>query len=110
MFDSDAYDAIKEIPTEYKFIEKNPYLNHADPFQAGCERLRVHDIVNAALYFEAAVQKDPNHVDVRFLHVFFFSILIRCSLFVHEQKAWLHLGMTMSENEQDPSAIVALNK
>ena len=52
------------IYSEYQFIPNNPFLNHSNPFEEGVKRLAVHDIVNAVLYFEATVQKEPDHVNV----------------------------------------------
>ncbi len=51
--------------SEYKFSKTNTFLDHSNPFEEGLKRLQAHDIVNAVLLFEAAVQKQPNHVDVR---------------------------------------------
>ncbi|CAF1487300.1 unnamed protein product [Adineta steineri] len=73
--------------SEYKFAKTNTFLEHSNPFEEGLKRLEAHDIVNAVLLFEAAVQKQSNHVD-----------------------AWLYLGITQSENEQDGPAICALRK
>lgn len=73
--------------SEYKFSKTNTFLDHSNPFEEGLKHLKNHDIVNAVLFFEAAVQKEPNHVE-----------------------AWLYLGMTQSENEQDGPAICALKK
>lgn len=51
--------------SEYKFAKTNSFLDHSNPYEEGLKRLQAHDIVNAVLLFEAAVQKQPNHVDVR---------------------------------------------
>lgn len=51
--------------SEYKFAKTNTFIDHSNPFEEGLKRLQAHDIVNAVLLFEAAVQKQPNHVDVR---------------------------------------------
>lgn len=51
--------------SEYKFAKTNPFLDHSNPFEEGLKRLQAHDIVNAVLLFEAAVQKQADHVDVR---------------------------------------------
>ncbi|CAF0796553.1 unnamed protein product [Didymodactylos carnosus] len=73
--------------SEYKFSKNNLFMECPDPYEEGLKRLREQDIVNAVMLFEAAVQKNPQHVD-----------------------AWLYLGITQSENEQDGPAICALKK
>ena len=50
--------------SEYKFASNNPFLEHSKPFEEGLQRLAVHDIVNAALFFEAAVKQNSDHIDV----------------------------------------------
>ncbi|UJR22603.1 hypothetical protein I4U23_025646 [Adineta vaga] len=72
---------------DYKFIQQNPFLDIIDSYEEGLKRLEVHDILNAILCFEAAVQKDSKHID-----------------------AWLQLGISQHKSEQDNRAICALKK
>ena len=50
--------------SDYQCAKTNPYLDHPKAFEEGLQRLREHDIVNAILLFESAVQKQANHADV----------------------------------------------
>jgi len=72
---------------EYTFEAENPYQNHADPFNEGLQKKNEGDLPSAILLFEAALQKDPDHM-----------------------KAWEMLGLSLAENEQDPGAITAYKR
>lgn len=78
-----AFDTYKT----YEFDKQNPLQAHPNPLQEGQERLKAHDIVNAVLLFEVAVQKEPENA-----------------------LAWQLLGTTQVENEQDAQAIRALRR
>ncbi|CAH1156211.1 unnamed protein product [Phaedon cochleariae] len=72
---------------EYEFSEENPMLNLQKPLEKGKQFLEEGDFPSAVLCFEAAVKQEAENAE-----------------------AWLLLGTTQAENEQDPNAIPALNK
>ncbi|RAH66244.1 uncharacterized protein BO66DRAFT_414497 [Aspergillus aculeatinus CBS 121060] len=73
---------------EYLFEEDNVFQNVNDPFEEGVKIMREGGNLSlAALAFEAAVQKDPQHV-----------------------QAWTMLGTAQAQNEKELPAIRALEQ
>lgn len=75
---------------DYQFEEssQNPFLNEDNPFATGVELMDSGaKLSSAVLCFEAAVQKDPNHVD-----------------------AWARLGAAQAQNEKEDPAIRAMER
>ncbi len=70
---------------QYAFEADNPYQEQADPFNEALQKRQQGDLPSAILLFEAALQKNADHA-----------------------QAWQMLGLSLSENEQDPAAITAL--
>lgn len=73
---------------EYQFESRNKYLEHPDPFQIGVQLMESGgNLSEAALAFEAAVQKNPDHAE-----------------------AWGRLGSCQAQNEKEDPAIRALER
>ena len=89
-FDSGFHDGFRDPQLgNYLFEEENPFTaTGKDPFDEGTAIMREGGNLSlAALAFEAAVQKDPDHVE-----------------------AWTALGSAQAQNEKETPAIRALEQ
>ncbi|EAL85289.1 tetratricopeptide repeat protein [Aspergillus fumigatus Af293] len=86
--DYDAFESVWQRLGDYMFEEENVFRNVANPFEEGVKIMREGGNLSlAALAFEAAVQKDPQHV-----------------------QAWTMLGSAQAQNEKELPAIRALEQ
>ena len=76
------------VVAEYLFEEENLFKEQTNPFEQGLRIMEEGGNLSlAALAFEAAAQKDPDHVE-----------------------AWVHLGSAQAQNEKEEAAIRALEQ
>ncbi|KAJ8324021.1 Peroxisomal membrane signal receptor PTS1 [Batrachochytrium dendrobatidis] len=81
-------DPISGPLVPYVFEKHNKYMDHPDPRGIGMELVQTRgSLSDAALAFEAAVQRDSN-----------------------DTLAWMNLGNVQAENEKELAAIAALQK
>lgn len=80
------YDNL-DIFKEYTYANDNPFIDQSEPFEEGLRMLEKGDLPSAVLAFEAAVQKNPEHVE-----------------------AWQYLSSSQAKNEQDKLAICAAKR
>ncbi|KAH7726353.1 CRE-PRX-5 protein [Aphelenchoides avenae] len=71
----------------YTFNSQNPFASEQDAVAKGSEMLSTGNISEAILYYESAVQRNPQ-----------------------DANAWCALGLAQAENEQDVQAIAAFRK
>uniref|UniRef100_A0A1I7WRK8 TPR_REGION domain-containing protein n=1 Tax=Heterorhabditis bacteriophora TaxID=37862 RepID=A0A1I7WRK8_HETBA len=74
---------------------ENQYLALNDPLSEGDSLMQAGDLGNAMLAYEAAVQKNPQDANVKYV----LDLL----------QAWCKLGLSHAENEHDTKAIAAFN-
>lgn len=88
-FDSQFHEGLRDPQLgHYLFEEENPFGTAKDPFNEGLKIMNEGGNLSlAALAFEAAVQKNPQHV-----------------------AAWSHLGSAQAQNEKESPAIRALEQ
>lgn len=73
---------------QYQFEENNQFMNESDPFAIGVQIMESGgNLTEAALAFEAAVQKNQSHAE-----------------------AWNKLGSVQAQNEKEESAVRALER
>lgn len=81
-------DPVTAPSSDYVFEVDNPFMALHDPYAEGLRLLNEEgQLSQAALAFEACVQKNPTNSD-----------------------AWFHLGTTQAENEKEGPAILALER
>lgn len=86
--DFDEYTTSRPDFGDYEFEENNPYMTEPDPYTVGVELMdNGAKLSLAALCFEAAVQKNPDHIE-----------------------AWNRLGAAQAQNEKEDPAIRALER
>jgi peroxin-5 len=85
---SSAWDQDPFRHEQYIYETENVYEKHPNPFEEGMRIMREGGNLSlAALAFEAAVQREPGHVE-----------------------AWVQLGSAQAQNEKETAAIRALKK
>ncbi|KAG7222882.1 hypothetical protein INR49_015989 [Caranx melampygus] len=78
---------VPPVEKGYYFNSTNPYRDWPNAFAEGQEKAREGDLNTAVLLLEAAILQDPQ-----------------------DSEAWQLLGTTQAENENEPAAIVSLQR